>query len=90
MKDQIKQVVIRDIKSTLAELGLSETVKCTFGDFDFDFTPMFLPKMRDPNDDDEFNRTSGKCQRIALDIFNETMGQLKAAQTIIDSVFKAS
>ena len=87
MKDQIKKEVVQAIKDAFDEEGLSETVKCTYGDFDFDFSPMFLPKMKDPNDDEEFNRASVKCSLIAQAVFFETMGQLKAAQTIIQTIF---
>lgn len=86
MQDAIKRKVISAVREVMEQDGLIGTIALSYNDLEYDLPEVFIPRMKDENDDTEYDRLHAQAERRVKVCFSKIQVALKRAQSIIDSV----
>lgn len=86
MRELIENNVRAAIRAAMDDDGLRDTIALSYNDLEYNLPDIFIPRMKDPHDDTEYDRLLGECKSMAKAIFTDIKTQLQQAQSIIDAV----
>jgi len=86
MKRLVEKKVRAAVREVMDEDGLKDTIALSYNDLEYDMADIFMPLMKDANDDNEFDQLNAQCERHAKAHFSKIQAELKRAQMIINDV----